>query len=70
MNSSVYGTTLADIQAKGELVIGLDDTFASMGFRDESGNLVGFEDVYKRQVRSVFLQKNGYSAIFHFTMIA
>ena len=28
VNSSVYGTTLADIQAKGELVIGLDDTFA------------------------------------------
>lgn len=25
VNSSVYGTTLADIQAKGELVIGLDD---------------------------------------------
>ena len=42
VNSSVYGTTLADIQAKGELVIGLDDTFAPMGFRDESGNLVGF----------------------------
>ena len=40
VNSSVYGTTLADIQAKGELVIGLDDTFAPMGFRDESGNLV------------------------------
>lgn len=43
VNSSVYGTTLADIQAKGELVIGLDDTFAPMGFRDESGNLVGFD---------------------------
>lgn len=26
VNSSVYGTTLADIQAKDELVIGLDDT--------------------------------------------
>lgn len=43
VNSSVYGTTLADIQAKGERVIGLDDTFAPMGFRDESGNLVGFD---------------------------
>lgn len=43
VNSSVYGITLADIQAKGELVIGLDDTFAPMGFRDESGNLVGFD---------------------------
>ena len=27
----------------GKIVIGLDDTFAPMGFRDESGNLVGFD---------------------------
>ncbi len=38
-----YSTTLADIQAKGELVIGLDDTFAPMGFRNEAGELVGFD---------------------------
>ena len=38
-----YSTTLADIQAKGELVIGLDDTFAPMGFRDENNELVGFD---------------------------
>ncbi|WP_243157970.1 amino acid ABC transporter substrate-binding protein [Aminipila terrae] len=31
------------IKDKGELVVGLDDTFAPMGFRDESGNLVGFD---------------------------
>ncbi|MGP1569898.1 MAG: amino acid ABC transporter substrate-binding protein [Eubacteriales bacterium] len=31
------------IEDKGELVIGLDDTFAPMGFRDESGDLVGFD---------------------------
>ena len=31
------------IQDKGELVVGLDDTFAPMGFRDESNNLVGFD---------------------------
>lgn len=36
-------TTVKDIQDKGELVIGLDDTFAPMGFRDESGELVGFD---------------------------
>lgn len=40
---SQYGTTLADIQAKGELVIGLDDTFAPMGFRETDGTLVGFD---------------------------
>lgn len=31
------------IQNKGELVVGLDDTFAPMGFRDEAGTLVGFD---------------------------
>ena len=31
------------IQDKGELVVGLDDTFAPMGFRDESNTLVGFD---------------------------
>ena len=28
---------------KDELVIGLDDTFVPMGFKDESGKLVGFD---------------------------
>lgn len=36
-------TGWAYIEDKGELIIGLDDTFAPMGFRDESGNLVGFD---------------------------
>lgn len=40
-NSELTGW--AYIEDKGELVIGLDDTFAPMGFRDESGNLVGFD---------------------------
>lgn len=31
------------IQDKGELIIGLDDTFAPMGFRDENDTLVGFD---------------------------
>lgn len=31
------------IEDKGVLVIGLDDTFAPMGFRDEANNLVGFD---------------------------
>lgn len=33
----------AYIENKGELVIGLDDTFAPMGFRDENNQLVGFD---------------------------
>ena len=36
-------TTLEDIQQKGELIIGLDDTFAPMGFREQDGSLVGFD---------------------------
>ncbi len=31
------------IADKGELIVGLDDTFAPMGFRDEENNLVGFD---------------------------
>ncbi len=41
--SGSYATSLEDIKAKGQLVIGLDDTFAPMGFRDADGNLVGFD---------------------------
>jgi len=31
------------IEDRGYLIVGLDDTFAPMGFRDNSGNLVGFD---------------------------
>ena len=41
--TAAYSTSLEDIKARGELVIGLDDTFAPMGFHDESGALVGFD---------------------------
>ena len=34
---------LAYIENNGELVVGLDDTFAPMGFRDENNELVGFD---------------------------
>lgn len=32
-----------DNSASGKLIVGLDDTFAPMGFRNESGELVGFD---------------------------
>lgn len=41
--AKTYSTKLEDIQKKGELIIGLDDTFAPMGFRDSAGTLVGFD---------------------------
>ena len=36
-------TGWAYIENKGELIVGLDDAFAPMGFRDENGELVGFD---------------------------
>ena len=36
-------TALADIKEKGELVMGLDDAFPPMGFRDDNNELVGFD---------------------------
>lgn len=41
--ASGYSTSVADIKSNGKLVIGLDDTFAPMGFRDEAGEIVGFD---------------------------
>ncbi|MCI6152878.1 MAG: amino acid ABC transporter substrate-binding protein [Fusobacterium perfoetens] len=35
--------SLKDIQKKGKMIVGLDATFAPMGFRDEAGNIVGFD---------------------------
>lgn len=32
-----------EIKEKGEFVVGLDDAFPPMGFRDESNNIVGFD---------------------------
>ena len=35
--------SLTKIQNKGKLVLGLDDSFPPMGFRDEENNVVGFD---------------------------
>ncbi len=35
--------TFEEIEDRGYFIVGLDDTFAPMGFRDTSGNLVGFD---------------------------
>lgn len=42
-DASDVDTSWEYIQGNGKLIIGLDDTFAPMGFRDESGELVGFD---------------------------
>ena len=33
----------AEVEKKGELVVGIDDTFVPMGFRDENDKIVGFD---------------------------
>jgi polar amino acid transport system substrate-binding protein len=35
--------TIEDLENRGYFIVGLDDTFAPMGFRDTEGNLVGFD---------------------------
>ncbi len=43
-NQAEESSTWADIQAAGEIVVGLDDTFAPMGYREEGTNdLIGFD---------------------------
>ena len=41
--SSTEDNSLEEIKSKGVFVVGLDDTFAPMGFRDEAGEIVGFD---------------------------
>lgn len=44
--------TLKKIQTEGKFIVGLDDTFAPMGFRDENGEVVGFDiDLAKEAAR-------------------
>ncbi len=36
-------TSLEDVKAKGEFIMGLDDSFPPLGFRDEANNIVGYD---------------------------
>ncbi len=36
-------TSWDDIKSKGKFIVGLDDSFPPMGFRDEKGQIVGFD---------------------------
>lgn len=42
-SSSSSDDAMSQLSNEGTLVVGLDDTFAPMGFRDENGDLVGFD---------------------------
>lgn len=36
-------TSLTDLQAKGKFILGLDDSFPPLGFRDENNTIVGYD---------------------------
>lgn len=40
---TVSGPSLEEIRERGYIIMGLDDTFAPMGFRDKENELVGFD---------------------------
>ena len=48
--ASGVDSSLQKIMDKGQLIVGLDDTFPPMGFRDEQGNIVGFDVDLAREV--------------------
>ncbi len=57
----VSGPTLDEIKKRGYIIMGLDDAFAPMGFRDKDNNLVGFDvdlakEVFKRAEIELKLQ--------------
>lgn len=65
--SSKEDTSLDYILNKGELVVGLDDAFPPMGFRDDDNNIVGFDidlatEVAKRMDVKVTFQPISWAA--------
>lgn len=42
--------SLAKVKAKGEFVLGLDDSFPPMGYRDENNEIVGFDIDFAKEV--------------------
>lgn len=53
-------TDLDAVKSKGTLIVGLDDTFAPMGFRDANGEIIGFDIDLAREVA----RRMGVEAVF------
>ena len=51
-NVSAEDNSLQKVKDAGKIVLGLDDTFAPMGFRDENGEVVGFDIDLAKEVTS------------------
>ena len=45
-------TSLQDVLDRGTFILGLDDSFPPMGYRDENGEIVGFDIDGTRRSRS------------------
>ncbi len=60
-------TSLEDVMAKGQFIMGLDDSFPPMGFRDSQNNIVGYDvdlakEVAKRMGVELILQPIDWAA--------
>ena len=51
-NSTSGDNSLADLQKRGTFVLGLDDSFPPLGFRDENNEIVGFDIDLAKEVSS------------------
>lgn len=49
--------TWDQIEGRGTIIVGLDDTFVPMGFKDSNGNLIGFDvDLAKEAIKRLSLE--------------
>ncbi len=51
-SKKIADTSLDDVLSKGELVMGLDDSFPPMGFRNDDNEIVGYDVDLAREVAS------------------
>ena len=51
-NASAEDNSLVSIKEKGKFILGLDDSFPPMGFRDENNEIVGFDIDLAKEVTS------------------
>ncbi|TDT63288.1 amino acid ABC transporter substrate-binding protein [Fonticella tunisiensis] len=55
--SKASSTPVNEIKQKGKFIVGLDDSFPPMGFRDEKGEIVGFDiDLAKEAAKRMGLE--------------
>jgi polar amino acid transport system substrate-binding protein len=55
----VQGATLAEIERRGHLIVGVKENLPPLGYRDATGNLQGFEiDLAKRLAQALFKSRS------------